>query len=51
MPSKHCCKTLSLTRRRLKDSDLFIYFFSVTAVSIYSMKMAAFKSINGFLAL
>jgi len=51
MPGKHCFKTLALTAGKLKDSGLFIYYFSVTAMVIYSMKMAAFKSVNFFLAL
>lgn len=48
MSGKHCFKTLVLTIGRLKDTDLFIYYYSVTAVVIYSMKMAAFKSIRFF---
>lgn len=48
MSGKDCFKTLALTTGRLKDTDLFIYYYSVTAVVIYSMKMAAFKSINFF---
>lgn len=48
MPGKHCFKTLALTTGRLKDSDLFIYYFAVTAVVIYSRKMTAFESINFF---
>lgn len=45
MPGKHYVKMLALPTEREKGSDLFTYYFSVTAVVIYSMKMAAFKSI------